>query len=80
MGEIIDKAKGKIKQAAGKATGNEELEIEGHADELKGKGKGAVEDVKQGVKNAAADIKQGAKNVAADVKQAGKHAGKDADR
>jgi uncharacterized protein YjbJ (UPF0337 family) len=53
MGEIIDKAKGKIKQAAGAVTGDKKLENEGKWDEAKGNVKGAVEDVKHAVKEAA---------------------------
>ena len=52
MGEIIDKVKGKIKQAAGALTGDKKLEREGDVDETKGKVKGAVEDVKHAVKDA----------------------------
>jgi uncharacterized protein YjbJ (UPF0337 family) len=52
MGELIDKAKGKIKQAAGAASGDKELEQEGKVDEAKGNVKGAVEDVKHAVKEA----------------------------
>lgn len=53
MGELIDKAKGKIKQAAGDATGDSSLKGEGIIDEAKGKAKGAFEDVKQAVKDVA---------------------------
>jgi len=53
MGEIIDKAKGKIKQVTGTLTGNDKLKAEGEVDELKGKVKGTVEDVKQAIKGAA---------------------------
>jgi uncharacterized protein YjbJ (UPF0337 family) len=52
MGEIIDKAKGKIKQVAGALTGDKKLEREGKVDETKGKVKGTVEDVKHAVKDA----------------------------
>jgi uncharacterized protein YjbJ (UPF0337 family) len=52
MGEIIDKAKGKIKRAAGALTGNKTLEREGTVDEVKGKVKGAAENVKQAIKGA----------------------------
>jgi len=52
MGELIDKAKGKIKQAAGTLTGDKKLEREGRVDEAKGKAKGVVEDVKHAVKKA----------------------------
>ena len=57
MGEIIDKAKGKLKQAAGKVTGNDKTRVEGAADVAKGKVKGAFETVKTHVKDAARDIK-----------------------
>ncbi len=52
MGEIIDKVKGKIKQAAGSVSGDKKLEREGKVDQAKGKVKGAVEDVKHAVKDA----------------------------
>lgn len=52
MGELIDKTKGKIKQAAGALTGDKKLEGEGKVDEVKGKAKGAVEEVKHAVKQA----------------------------
>jgi uncharacterized protein YjbJ (UPF0337 family) len=52
MGEIIDKIKGKAKQAQGRVTGNGAKEAEGVADELKGKAKGAFEEVKTDVKRA----------------------------
>ncbi|HEY3547938.1 MAG TPA: CsbD family protein [Propionicimonas sp.] len=52
MGEILDKAKGKIKQAAGDLTGDKELKREGEKDELKGKMKGAVKDVEDVLKDA----------------------------
>ncbi len=53
MGELIDKAKGKIKQAAGILGGDKKLQNEGKVDEAKGKLKGAVEDAKHAVKDAA---------------------------
>ena len=52
MGEIIDKAKGKIKKAAGVLTGNKKLEREGKVVEAKGRAKGAFEDVKHASKRA----------------------------
>ncbi len=53
MGELIDKAKGKIKQVVGTLAGKDELKAEGDVDALKGKAKGAVEDMKHAVKGAA---------------------------
>ena len=52
MGEMIDKSKGKIKQAVGDLTGNKKLKREGEVDELKGRAKGAVKDVNRAVKRA----------------------------
>ena len=52
MGELIDKTKGKIKQAAGALTGSKKLEREGRVDAAKGNAKGAFEGVKQAVKGA----------------------------
>lgn len=59
MGEFIDKAKGKVKQAIGDLTGNKELEREGERDETKGKVEGAVKDVK----GAAKDVGQAIKDI-----------------
>ena len=52
MGEIIDKVKGKIKQAAGNLAGDKKLVREGKVDEAKGNVKGAVEDLKHAAKSA----------------------------
>ncbi|MBC8132920.1 MAG: CsbD family protein [Deltaproteobacteria bacterium] len=52
MGELVDKIKGKAKQAEGRVTGDRAREAEGVADELKGKAKGAFEEVKTDVKRA----------------------------
>jgi uncharacterized protein YjbJ (UPF0337 family) len=51
MGELIDKTKGKIKQALGDLTGDKKLKREGQRDELKGKVEGAVTDVKDAAKD-----------------------------
>lgn len=58
MGEFTDKAKaagnkiaGNVKEAAGKATGNERLEAEGKVQQLKG----TAQDVKGSVKGALGD-------------------------
>jgi uncharacterized protein YjbJ (UPF0337 family) len=55
MGEIIDKVKGKLKQAQGRATGDKAREAEGVADEAKGNAKGAFEEIKTDVKRAVRD-------------------------
>lgn len=46
MGEKLDKAKGKTKQAAGDATGDDDLKNEGKVDETSGKAKGAIDGAK----------------------------------
>jgi uncharacterized protein YjbJ (UPF0337 family) len=53
MGEVIDKVKGKAKQAVGVATGDKKLERQGRVDEAKGNVKGAMAEVKHSVKQAA---------------------------
>jgi len=52
MGELIDKIKGKAKQAEAAVTGNRARKAEGVIDELKGKAKGAFEEAKTNVKKA----------------------------
>ena len=49
MGENIDQAKGRVKQAAGDLTDNDDLKHEGKGDELLGKAKGALDDIKDKV-------------------------------
>ncbi len=58
MGELIDKAKGKVKEKLGRATGDKSLENEGRIDTLKGNVKGAVDTAKQRVKDALEDTKR----------------------
>ncbi|WP_370867816.1 CsbD family protein [Phenylobacterium sp.] len=43
---------GKVKEAAGKVTGNERLEAEGHMDQAKGKVQKGVGDLKEGARDA----------------------------
>ncbi len=50
MGEIINKSKGRVKQAVGTLTGNKKLKQEGQRDELKGKAEGVVKKVKAALK------------------------------
>ncbi|THA56518.1 CsbD family protein [Streptomyces sp. A1136] len=48
----MDKAKGKIKETAGKATGNDRMAAEGKMDQAKGKAKDALKDTKTKAKGA----------------------------
>ena len=50
MGELIDKAKGKLKQAEGGLTGNRQEQVEGVIDEKKGQLKEGFERVKQAIR------------------------------
>jgi uncharacterized protein YjbJ (UPF0337 family) len=50
-----DKAKGAIKNAAGKVTGDKELQTEGKLDKAKGSAHNAVGDVKDALRNASKD-------------------------
>jgi len=52
MAGTVDKAKGRMKEAAGALTGDEELKSEGKVDQAAGKVKGAVSKVVDKVKNA----------------------------
>ena len=52
MGEWTDKAKGKVKETVGVATGDRSLEAEGKADTFKGKVKEKIEDAKRVIKDA----------------------------
>ncbi|WP_460448682.1 CsbD family protein [Alsobacter sp. SYSU BS001988] len=47
-----DKAKGAVKDAAGKLTGDQKMQAEGKADKAKGEARSAVGDVKDAVKKA----------------------------
>jgi uncharacterized protein YjbJ (UPF0337 family) len=51
MGELTDKAKGKVKEIGGVVTGDRELEAEGKTDQIKGNVKEKFEEAKQAVKD-----------------------------
>jgi uncharacterized protein YjbJ (UPF0337 family) len=53
-----DKAKGTIKEGAGKISGDKELEREGKADKAKGEMHRAAGDVKDAARNAADSLKK----------------------
>jgi uncharacterized protein YjbJ (UPF0337 family) len=48
----MDQAKGKVKEVAGKVTGDSKLETEGKADQVSGKVKNTVGGVKDSIKEA----------------------------
>ena len=52
----LDKAKGKIKETVGVATGDRELENEGKLDNLKGKVKDVAGNVREGIKEKLDDL------------------------
>ena len=54
----LDKASGAVKDAVGKATGNDKLRAEGLADKVKGDAREALGDIKDGVKKAEVDAQR----------------------
>jgi len=57
MGETIDQAKGRAKQAAGDLTDNDDLKREGKSDELLGKAKEALNDARDKAEDAMDKVK-----------------------
>ena len=53
-----DQAKGRVKQAAGDLTGNEDLEREGERDEAGGKAKEFIGDAKESLDDAVDSVKK----------------------
>jgi uncharacterized protein YjbJ (UPF0337 family) len=53
-----DKAKGTIKDVAGKVTGDQRTQAEGKTDKAKGNAKNAASDMKNSVKGAADSLKK----------------------
>jgi uncharacterized protein YjbJ (UPF0337 family) len=51
MGDETDKLGGKLKETAGKATGDDQLEAEGKADQAKGDAKESLEKAKDAFDN-----------------------------
>jgi uncharacterized protein YjbJ (UPF0337 family) len=58
MGEIANKAKGRVKRAVGALTGDDNLAAEGEADELEGEVDGVVDDVKDAAKGVVRSVKK----------------------
>ena len=57
MSGEVDKASGRIKQAAGDLTDNDDLKNEGKKDEAAGKAKGVVDDAKDKANSAIDSVK-----------------------
>ncbi len=58
MGEITDKAEGRIKQAAGALTGDDRTKHEGEVEERKGEVKGKVNDAVDAVQDKLDDVRE----------------------
>jgi uncharacterized protein YjbJ (UPF0337 family) len=58
MAGTADKAKGSLKEAAGKVTGDKRTEAEGKTDQVKGKAKNAARDAKEGAKGVRDSLKE----------------------
>ena len=59
MAGTTDKAKGFLKEAAGKATGDKRMESEGKVDRAKGEVKDAAHEVKESSKGVRDSLKKG---------------------
>jgi uncharacterized protein YjbJ (UPF0337 family) len=57
MGENMDQAKGRVKQAAGDLTDDDDLKREGKGDELLGKAKSSLDDLRDKADDAMDSIK-----------------------
>jgi uncharacterized protein YjbJ (UPF0337 family) len=57
MGNNVDDAKGRVKEAAGDLTDNDRLKREGKADQVGAKVKEMVDDVKEKVEDVVDDVK-----------------------
>jgi uncharacterized protein YjbJ (UPF0337 family) len=53
----LEQARGEVKETAGDAIGNEQMEVEGKWDQLKGNVREGVGDAKEGLEDAADDAK-----------------------
>ena len=60
---LANEAVGNIKQGIGSATGNEKLQAEGKAQELKGEAQKTVGDAKDGIKGAAQSAADAVKKI-----------------
>jgi uncharacterized protein YjbJ (UPF0337 family) len=58
MGETTDQAKGRVKQATGDLTDNDDLKHEGKRDELLGKAKGTLDDLRDKADDAMDSVKE----------------------
>lgn len=59
----VDEAKGKVKEVAGKITGDNKTEAEGKAEGVMAKAKDAVENTVEGAKDAVEGAVDGVKNM-----------------
>jgi uncharacterized protein YjbJ (UPF0337 family) len=59
MAGTTDKAKGMVKETAGKVTGNKRMESEGKADQAKGEVKDAAHQAKESAKGVRDSLKKG---------------------
>lgn len=58
MEAMMEDAKGKGEELAGKLTDNPKMEAEGYADQVKAKAESLASDAKEGIENAAEKVKE----------------------
>jgi uncharacterized protein YjbJ (UPF0337 family) len=68
MDPKIEEATGRVKEATGALTGNDELKAEGQADQAEAKAKQALDDVAEKAKDAVKDVAGAAEGVIDSVK------------
>jgi uncharacterized protein YjbJ (UPF0337 family) len=68
MDPKIDEATGRVKEAAGALTGNEDLKAEGQADQAKAQAQQALDDVADKAKGVVKDVADAAEGVIDSVK------------
>jgi uncharacterized protein YjbJ (UPF0337 family) len=68
MDPKIEDAKGRVKEATGVLTGNDDLKVEGQADQASAKAKQTLDDVADKAKDAVKDVAGAAEGVIDSVK------------
>lgn len=76
----MEDIKGRVKRQVGEWTGDEELQDEGAADQIKGKAQNAWGNVKEGARDLADDVREGTDRMKHDTKREDRKMDRDIDR